>query len=61
MTELGMSLTTDDERGRPETVFLETRLGEPKGARGILSRIMIAFSRYWYIRGVTPRCRIRRW
>jgi hypothetical protein len=50
--------TTNDTVMR--RLFSRTRRRLPIGAHDILSPLVLAVSPYWYIRGVTPRCRIRR-
>ena len=61
MWELGKSRSAYRERGRHLTAFFEPRQVRLTEARGILSRCERTVSPYWYIRGRTPRCRIRRW
>ena len=61
MWELGKQLGTDDARAVGQRLFLPepggaVRAHEPASLVGV-----ITVSPYWYIRGVTPRCRIRRW
>jgi hypothetical protein len=61
MWELGNLRSAYREQGRLAAAFFEPRQGRLSEARGILSRGERTVSPYWYIRGRTPRCRIRRW